>query len=422
MSLKVGLAHHLHTAMERATQLRARVVGLTRATAEDLPVRQGCQTVMKHLDEAPEVTVLLAGFIRILRSLIALYKHHLETTDIVGDAESNRLISAVLPGVTSTLVYLSEALQNTPSTSDLTAFTEKTDALWNSRESGSSLLFRDSIWLPITRVRAVARPDGLNRCEPGSLGLMTIDPVGDREDVAKFLHADLDEEYTTLELMARNSYEHPDMPWQFHVDMTRQVADEARHAVMMLNLLESRGFHYGDFDIYTGSYEGLYEFGPCDAGSRKELLWRMLIRQTFMEGLALDSLADNIPKRAAADQHDIAHALDYILRDEVFHVQSGTRWSAYLIGEDHRAMLQERYEAITWFTKAAEAVRVKFAEKNPEKAMAELVTIQEGKRRRGGKRPDRPLNRIGRLQAGQNEDDILQVLSWGYATEKPASG
>jgi hypothetical protein len=94
------------------------------------------------------------------------------------------------------------------------------------------------------------------------------------------------------------------------------------------------------------------------------------------------------------------------------------RWSGYLLGDDRRAILQERYEAVTYFTTAAEAQRERLAITHPEKVMEELDILEEAKRRRGGKPPEHPLNRLGRLQAGLNDDDILQVLSWGFATEE----
>ncbi len=40
----------------------------------------------------------------------------------------------------------------------------------------------------------------------------------------------MDAELCAAELMARNSHEHPEMPWDFHVDMARQTWDELRHA------------------------------------------------------------------------------------------------------------------------------------------------------------------------------------------------
>jgi hypothetical protein len=143
----------------------------------------------------------------------------------------------------------------------------------------------------------------------------------------------------------------------------------------------------------------------------------MLIRQTFMEGLAIDSLAHDVDRRTAAGQHDIARAMDYLLRDEIFHAGSGLKWSSHLLGGDRRAVLQERYEAVTHFTTESEAIRADFVMNNLEKAMAELELIEEGRRRRGGKDVEHPLNRVGRVQAGYTDDEILQILSWGYVTE-----
>src|SRR5215208_5912247 len=50
------------------------------------------------------------------------------------------------------------------------------------------------------------------------------------EEQRHFFHALMDAELCAAELMARNSHEHPEMPWDFHVDMARQVWDEMRHA------------------------------------------------------------------------------------------------------------------------------------------------------------------------------------------------
>ena len=176
-----------------------------------------------------------------------------------------------------------------------------------------------------------------------------MDPLHDPRDIGIFLHKELDEEYTTLELMARNSYEHPDMPWAFHRDMARQASDEARHAIMITRLMTARGFRHGDFALSTSSYDGIYEFEPCEAGSRQELLWRMLIRQTFMEGLASTIWPMRSSAAASAGQTDIAAVFEYILRDEVFHAQSGLRWSRELAGSEPEAVLQERDEAMRLF-------------------------------------------------------------------------
>ena len=418
MDLKVELAQHFYQHIDRATQLRKRLTGLLRTDGVELPVRHGWQRILKRIDAASNLGSMFAGLYQVILPRIRnLYNQHTTSTAPVGDLPSIRLIAHLFTDVDTQCAWGMVVSRRFASTSDLQSFLHELEILWESRSDGPDLTVSDALWQPLDRVPIAARSKDLVRCDPGSLGLLTADSVHDPRDVGIFLHSDLDEEYTTLELMARNSYEHPDMPWQFHVDMARQVSDEARHALMISQLMESRGFHYGDFPINIGSYDGLYQFEPCIPGSRKELLWRMLIRQTFMEGLALDSLALEVKRRSAAGQHDIVRTLDFILRDEAFHVASGLRWSAHLLGDDRRAVLQERYESLTYFTKRAEALRAAFVENNVEKAMGELAIIEEGKRRRGGKPPERTLNRKGRIQAGFSDDDILQVLMWGYATE-----
>ncbi len=290
MAAKVAMGQSLYQAIDRATRLRARRDGLTRAEATELDVPRGWQRVMRRVDSASNASTMLASLSRVvLPGLIELYRRHLAFADPLGNAESVRLLSGLLPDVSSALDGVRAALERgavsskgAPTTPVVPAFVEEVEALWASRAQGPLLRSSDALWPPLSRVPAAARPAGLERCEPGSLGILTVDSLRRPGEIGRFLHSDLDEEYTTLELMARNSYEHPDMPWQFHFDMARHASDEARHARLITRLLEERGFAYGDFAVNTSSYDGLYQFAPCEPGSRKELLWRMLNRQTFM--------------------------------------------------------------------------------------------------------------------------------------------
>jgi len=418
---KLAFATQMHRSMERATFLRSRVNGLGHATANEATVTTGLRAVLLHIDRAPSPALLLAAIYRWLYPcLIGLYETHLRETDPDGDRPSIDLIQSFLAPLER------ERRQGLALSSRVGRGIDKRwigeiEDLWNGRASGRPLPLADVPWNPIDRVPAAVRPEGSRFSPSGSLGLLPVDPVHDPRDIGMFLHKELDEEYTTLELMARNSYEHPDMPWAFHRDMARQASDEARHAVMIARLMTARGFRHGDFALTTSSYDGIYEFEPCAAGSRRELLWRMLIRQTFMEGLAIDNLAYEIKRRRATGHDDIASVFEYILRDEVFHAQSGLRWSRELLGSDPQAILKEREEAVRYFTSRAEAAREAFVLNNLDQAMNELAVVEAGRECRGGKPPQRPLNRTGRAQAGYTEDEIVQVTSWGYAVDDPAS-
>ena len=418
LDAKVAFGLQMHRAMERATALRSRVKGLCHATAEDATVASGLRSVVSHIDRAQTPDRFAASVYRWLYPrLTEGYKTHLRQTDPDGDRASIDLIRSFLPAIEEERRD-GRALSRVKRRGDATAWLRELDELWTARTAGEPLTLENALWDPVDRARTAARPAWSQLSESGSLGLVAADPVGDEQDVGMFLHKELDEEYTALELIARNSYEHPDMPWAFHRDMARHASDEARHAIMITRLMTTRGFRHGDFAVSVSSYEGLYEFEPCAPGSRKELLWRMLIRQTFMEGLAIDNLAFDIERRRAAGQSDIADVLEYILRDEVFHAQSGLRWSRELLGPEPDAILRARQEAFTYFTARAEAAREAFVINNLDEAMRELAAVQAGKLQRGGTHPDHPLNHTGRAQAGYTDADLRQVVSWGYASEK----
>lgn len=405
------LALQMHRAMERATLLRGRVTGLCHAVASEATLPAGLRAVLLHTDRAQTPARLLCALYKFLYPhLSGLYETHLRETDPDGDRASIELIGPFL------LQLEKEKREGLSLLSGRDrSWLRELEELWNRRETGEPLTLAAALWQPVDRVPSAARPEGLSYSKPGSLGLVAADPVGDSQGVAIFLHKEIDEEYTTLELMARNSYEHPEMPWAFHRDMLRQASDEARHAMLIARLMKARGIRHGDFPVSKASYDALYSFEPCAPASREELLWRMLIRQSFMEGLAIDNLAYEIARRRAAGQHDIAHVLEYILRDEVFHAQSGQRWSMELLGHDANAMLKAREDALAYFTARAEAARETYVMNNLDAAMRELAAIEAGREQRGGKPPDRPLNRTGRAQAGYTDDDILQVVAWGFA-------
>jgi len=419
---KLLFVTQMHRAMERATQWRSRIHGLCHAVAAEPRLPKGWQTALKHIDASPDPeTLVMAVHGLLYPRLIEMCEAHARDADADGDRASLDLIASVLPALRAerrdglSLVPWSKRARAKARTGRGTF-----EGLWTARENGEPLPLEQLLWEPLDRVPAAVRPEGSRFSPSGSLGLLPADPLHNASDLAILLHKELDEEFTTLELMARNSYEHPSMPWSFHRDMARQAFDEARHARMIERLMQARGIRHGQFEISTASYDGLYEFAPCETGSRKELLWRMLIRQTFMEGLAIDHLAFDIERRKKlAGQSDIAQVFEYILRDEVFHAQSGLRWSRELLGSDRAPLVDARREAFDYFTSRAEAARERFVMENPDAAMAELAAIEAVKGARGFKRSETPLNRIGRKQAGYGDDDIDQIVAWGFASDKP---
>ena len=81
----------------------------------------------------------------------------------------------------------------------------------------------------------------------------------DPEEQKHFFHGLMDAELCAAELMARNSHEHPEMPWDFHVDMARQTWDEIRHAEVHDRLMATElDCRWGDFPIGFGYFKSIY--------------------------------------------------------------------------------------------------------------------------------------------------------------------
>lgn len=410
---KVALARAAHRHIQRANGLRRQVWALTRLEGGAGTVATGARTLMQALDAAPTEAALCSGFDRFLRPhLLALYRSLAKRCDpLVNEGTWVLCRSAALD-----LETRLDWRQRQPVSRD---WLRHLNALWLARADGALLAAKDSLWPPRDRVRFPARSSDLPFDTPGALRTIPIDANRRRRDIAIGLHRNLDGEYTTMELVARNSYEHPDMPWSFHLDVLRHASDEARHAVMVERLMAAYGARYGDFPVNTIGYESIYEFRDVPPGSRKELLWRLLLRQTYQEGMALDSLAFEIRRREFLGQRRHAEVFEFLMADEIFHAESGLRWSLWLLEGDQDAVRAEREQAVVAWGTELDRRRQAFVERHPDRALDEIVQLEEAERHR-----DLPfemtLNVHARLEAGFTERDLEQVLAWGLvAPGKP---
>jgi hypothetical protein len=115
------------------------------------------------------------------------------------------------------------------------------------------------------------------------------------------IHALMNAELCAAELTSRSSHEHPEMPWDFHVDMARQAWDEIRHAELYDRLMATElGTHWGDHPVSFRRFEELY---------------------------ALD-LADRLARYRGPSA--VADVSEYLKADEQAHAESAARWRDYL--------------------------------------------------------------------------------------------
>ena len=149
------------------------------------------------------------------------------------------------------------------------------------------------------------------------------------EEQKHFFHGLMDAELCAAELMARNSHEHPEMPWDFHVDMARQTWDEVRHAEIHDRLMATElGCHWGDYPVGFGYFRSIYAL---------DLLGRLALFNGTSEQRAMWRHSHRRKVLVELGQETVARVFDYLLADEVPHVHNGARWGTHLLGGDEQA-------------------------------------------------------------------------------------
>ena len=161
------------------------------------------------------------------------------------------------------------------------------------------------------------------------------------EEQRHFFHGLMDAELTAAELMARNSHEHPEMPWDFHVDMARQTWDEVRHAKVHYMLMPTElGCRWGDYPVTFSYFRSIYAH---------DLLGRLALFNSTSEQRAMWRHSRRREALMQRGQEKVAMVFDYLLADEVPHVHNGVRWGTHLLGGDdsaYRAKVRELRESL----------------------------------------------------------------------------
>ena len=131
------------------------------------------------------------------------------------------------------------------------------------------------------------------------------------------IHGILVGEMQAMEGAGRSVCDFPDAPWEFTLDMARQVWDESRHVETYLGLLDHLGGYVGEFPETT-------------------LLWRCACAEDAaarvagvnrgLEGLACDVFNQLIHIARKMGDPVIERSVDYVLADEITHVRMGSRW------------------------------------------------------------------------------------------------
>jgi len=169
---------------------------------------------------------------------------------------------------------------------------------------------------PVRRIDVPGRPV---RPELVAPRLLKSRGTRSREGLAALVHALCHIEFNAVNLALDAVYRFRDMPVEYYTDWIRVAAEEAYHFTLLDTHLRTLGHAYGDFPAHNGLWEMALE-------TDHDVMVRMALVPRVMEARGLDVTPGIIAKLDAAGDSKAVAILRIIQRDEVGHVEIGSRW------------------------------------------------------------------------------------------------
>ncbi|MDZ4673570.1 MAG: DUF455 family protein, partial [Gemmatimonadota bacterium] len=140
------------------------------------------------------------------------------------------------------------------------------------------------------------------------------------------LHRHMNNETGAIEIAARCLVDFPDASWDLRMSLARQVADESRHASLLLRRLKELKGNKGDFPVAN------FEWGVTLM--LDNLPGRLAVQNRTFEAGLIDILGTMRNRWREAGDNETAELLEGILADEVTHVRFANRWIKRITEEE----------------------------------------------------------------------------------------
>ena len=146
------------------------------------------------------------------------------------------------------------------------------------------------------------------------------------EGQARLLHDLASIELQAMELGVRSLSEFPEAPRELREELSAITLEEGVHLELCLRALENLNMPWGSFPTHIGLWQSV------DASD--SLLDRLAIVHRYLEGSGLDATETILRRLSGVKNPQIAEVVARIRRDEMGHVQFGSRWYHRLVIEE----------------------------------------------------------------------------------------
>ena len=185
------------------------------------------------------------------------------------------------------------------------------------RDWQAGLLLAAAKDLPVVEV--AGRPDKPVLVDPAKVPKRKL---GSPEGQAALVHALAHIEFNAVNLACDAVYRFQGLPDDFYSDWLQVAAEEAYHFSLLQQRLAELDYAYGDFPAHNGLWE-------MACKTAEDPLLRMALVPRVMEARGLDVTPGMMQRFARIGDDATVDILQTILRDEIQHVEVGSRWFRY---------------------------------------------------------------------------------------------
>lgn len=175
-------------------------------------------------------------------------------------------------------------------------------------------------WTPCESITQAGRPQAPELVHPSRLPRRGL---GSEQGRLALIHAIAHIEFNAINLAWDAVQRYPEMPRAYYDDWIQVAREEVHHFRLLRERLHAGGAEYGDFP----GHNGLWEMAQRTA---HDPLIRMALVPRMLEARGLDVTPGIMRRFQAIGDHETVAVLEIILREEVGHVQFGSRWFHYL--------------------------------------------------------------------------------------------
>ncbi|MGQ0712797.1 MAG: hypothetical protein ACT4PJ_03580 [Gemmatimonadaceae bacterium] len=334
--VKCALALQQWLDVGHADALRTRISEMRNPVPRmDVPPDPALDVFLEELARSADTVELLSGLYRVVHPALAgAYRAHIDRTNPLVDHPTTRVLRQALLDEEETIAWGEQAIAACIRDDDDRAraegwVTHLRAYLAVARGIAGDAPASEGSALPARRARGPFEPDMHPRRDarfhgqynfhfPPHLVYAAPGVPADERNLALLCKRTL--EMDVPEMMASFIVERADQPWEFYVDYSRQLWDEARHAMMGSAAFESRGVDWSRIPLNVSF------------ALRLNLHATPLERQTMLYGIEQSLMPADTGKRYEKEMAEAsgdalsAHFHDYDWADEVLHAQIGRRW------------------------------------------------------------------------------------------------